>query len=65
MHIFITHIHIYSEDFVSPCGNCRQILAEFGLDTQVIMTKSDRTCEMSTMRELLPKAFTPENLKDK
>ncbi len=47
----------------SPCGSCRQVLAEFGLDTLVIMADQEGnvTGEMS-VRELLPGAFTPESL---
>lgn len=47
----------------SPCGSCRQVLAEFGLDTLVIMAdeQGNVTQEM-TLRELLPGAFTPESL---
>ncbi len=47
----------------SPCGACRQVLSEFGLDTLVIMADGEGTIvrEM-TVRELLPEAFTPEHL---
>ncbi|GAP12277.1 cytidine deaminase [Longilinea arvoryzae] len=47
----------------SPCGSCRQVLAEFGLDTVVIMADQEGnvTMEMS-VRDLLPGAFTPESL---
>ncbi len=40
----------------SPCGACRQLLAEFGLDLEVIAVgpKSERHW---TLRELLPDAF--------
>jgi len=47
----------------SPCGSCRQVLAEFGLDTLVIMADQDGNVTMEkTLRELLPGAFTPESL---
>lgn len=51
-----------SEDFCSPCGNCRQILCEFGLKQWVIMAKADKSYSLSTLEELLPKAFTPRHL---
>jgi cytidine deaminase len=45
----------------TPCGACRQLLAEFGLDLEVITVgpKSERRWRL---RELLPEAFTPESL---
>ncbi len=45
----------------SPCGACRQVLAEFG-DMPVILAnlKGDRT--LTTVAELLPAAFGPEVL---
>ena len=47
----------------SPCGGCRQVLAEFGLDTLVLIANGagDLLKEM-TVKELLPEAFTPEHL---
>lgn len=43
------------------CGGCRQVLAEFGLDTLVIIAddKGQVRCE-PTVGDLLPGAFTPE-----
>jgi cytidine deaminase len=47
----------------SPCGSCRQVLAEFGLDTVVVMADKDGKVTMEmTVGELLPGAFTPESL---
>lgn len=45
----------------TPCGACRQVLAEFGLDLEVIAAgpTSERRWRL---RELLPEAFTPESL---
>lgn len=47
----------------SPCGGCRQVLAEFGLDTLVLIANGagELMKEMS-VKELLPEAFTPEHL---
>jgi len=39
-----------------PCGACRQVLAEFGLDAVVIYNYDDRQTTR-TVRELLPDAF--------
>lgn len=42
----------------TPCGSCRQVLAEFGLDTRVLMVDGDDGLTMeTTVRELLPEAF--------
>lgn len=47
----------------SPCGACRQVLAEFGLDTLVIIADdTGKIVQQATVRELLPGAFTPKDL---
>jgi cytidine deaminase len=45
----------------TPCGACRQLLAEFGLDLEIITVgpKSERRFRL---RDLLPEAFTRESL---
>lgn len=46
-----------------PCGACRQVLAEFGLDTVVLIGNGEsQLVEETTVRALLPGAFTPEHL---
>lgn len=47
----------------SPCGGCRQVMAEFGLDTIVLIADGNGNLkkEMS-VAELLPEAFTPKHL---
>jgi cytidine deaminase len=45
----------------TPCGACRQVLAEFGLDLEVI-TAGPTSERRWRLRELLPEAFTPESL---
>lgn len=46
-----------------PCGSCRQVLAEFGLDTLVIVAdEKGNVVEEATVRELLPGAFGPQYL---
>jgi cytidine deaminase len=48
----------------SPCGSCRQVLAEFGLDTLVLIADSQgHLVQETTVARLLPGAFTPEHLR--
>ena len=57
-------ISVVTDNGGSPCGGCRQVLAEFGLDTIVLMADKDgRLVKETTVGELLPEAFTPEKLK--
>jgi len=47
----------------SPCGSCRQVLAEFGLETRVLIANEEgRLLRESSVAELLPEAFTPSDL---
>ena len=46
---------------VSPCGGCRQKLAEFGKgDVSVTLATTDGLLQDTTLAELLPGAFTAE-----
>jgi cytidine deaminase len=47
----------------SPCGGCRQVMAEFGLDTLVLLADGEGNLQkVMTVSELLPEAFTPKHL---
>jgi cytidine deaminase len=47
----------------SPCGSCRQVMAEFGLDAEVICTDENGKITLeSTVGDMLPGAFTPGHL---
>ena len=47
----------------SPCGGCRQRLREFAaLDTKIHMCNEKGHMKTSTLEELLPDSFGPENL---
>ncbi|KAM5270165.1 cytidine deaminase isoform 1-T1 [Hipposideros larvatus] len=50
------------DDFISPCGACRQVMREFGTNWAVYMTKPDGTYIIRTVQELLPASFGPEDL---
>ena len=57
-------ISVVTDNGGSPCGGCRQVLAEFGLDTLVLIANGDgKLLKEMTVQELLPEAFTPEHLK--
>ena len=57
-------ISVVTENGGSPCGGCRQVMAEFGLDTIVLMADgSGKLVKETTVKELLPEAFTPAHLK--
>ena len=46
-----------------PCGSCRQVMAEFSLDMDVMLADADGNITVeSSIRDLLPGAFTPQNL---
>jgi cytidine deaminase len=48
----------------SPCGSCRQVLAEFGTGTTVIIAdENGRVIQETTVAGLLPGAFGPQDLK--
>ena len=57
-------IAVVTDNGGSPCGGCRQVMAEFGLDTIVLVADgTGRLLKETSVRELLPEAFTPEHLK--
>ena len=57
-------ITVVTDNGGSPCGGCRQVMAEFGLDTIVLLADgSGKLLKETTVRELLPEAFTPQHLK--
>lgn len=57
-------IAVVTENGGSPCGSCRQVLAEFGLSTVVMIADTDgNLVEEISVADLLPQAFTPKELK--
>ena len=47
----------------SPCGGCRQVMAEFGLDTIVLIADGNGELKKEmTVDEILTDAFTPKQL---
>lgn len=59
-------ITVVTDNGGSPCGGCRQVMAEFGLSTQVILADGEgRIVKETTVGELLPDAFRPEDLENR
>ncbi|WP_227764319.1 cytidine deaminase [Zhaonella formicivorans] len=46
-----------TEEYCSPCGACRQFIAEFGMDTVVIMANKHGDYKTAPISGLLPHAF--------
>jgi cytidine deaminase len=56
-------IAVVTDNGGSPCGACRQVLAEFGLDTLVLIADgSGKLLQSVTVGELLPEAFQPHHV---
>ena len=57
-------IAVVTENGGSPCGSCRQVLAEFGLDTIVLLANAEgQLLQETTVADLLPGAFRPHDLR--
>ncbi|MFO7167104.1 MAG: cytidine deaminase [Chloroflexota bacterium] len=47
---------------VSPCGICRQVIAELAPRCKIMLANTAGALRITTPQELLPGAFTPEDL---
>ncbi|HSB91171.1 MAG TPA: cytidine deaminase [Anaerolineales bacterium] len=59
----IRAVAVVTENGGAPCGACRQVLAEFGLQAEVLL--ADATGQVSarlTVSDLLPRSFGPKDL---
>lgn len=60
--IAVASLLLNSDKFVSPCGSCRQVIAEFSsadCDMQVLVVKADRSQVVKTrISALLPLSFS-------
>jgi len=51
-------IAVVTSDGSAPCGGCRQVLAEFGMETIVLIADGDgRLLRQTSVTDLLPDAF--------
>ena len=56
-------IAVVTDNAGSPCGGCRQVMAEFGLETIVLIADGEGNINQeTTVSDLLPGAFTPKDL---
>ena len=59
-------IVVASSNGGTPCGSCRQVLSEFGLDTGIIIVDGEgNSVQETTVGEILPDAFTSKDLPKK
>jgi len=47
---------------VAPCGACRQVLAEFCDELEVVLATTDGQRELTLLSELLPRRFGPGDM---
>ncbi len=60
-----TALAVASNNGGAPCGACRQVLSEFGQDIKVLIVNGEGIVEQeTTIAELLPGAFGPQDLPD-
>ncbi len=56
-------IAVVTENGGTPCGSCRQVIAEFGLKTLILVADAQGEILMEgTIADFLPGAFRPEDL---
>ena len=51
-------------DLCTPCGNCRQVMREFGVE-RVVLRDAAGDPWILTLEQLLPESFGPEALSDR
>lgn len=51
-----------SMDYCWPCGACRQMLGEFGVELQILVANREGAYERHTLEELLPHSFGADTL---
>lgn len=56
-------IFVDMDDFISPCGACRQVLYELAPDMKLLLVNNQKKVKRTTVRKLLPLAFGEDELK--
>ncbi|PID63334.1 MAG: cytidine deaminase [Ignavibacteriae bacterium] len=52
-----------AEDFITPCGACRQVLMEIcGKDLEVVLSNANNEIRILNLEELLPLSFNKDYL---
>lgn len=51
-----------SDNFCSPCGSCRQVMAEFAPEMPVIMVGANKDYQVQKVRELIPGYFSVQDI---
>jgi cytidine deaminase len=56
-------VAVVTDNGGTPCGVCRQVMAEFGMDIVVIIADGEgKILHETSLHNLLPHAFTPKDL---
>lgn len=57
----IKRVYVYTQAGWPPCGICRQIMSEFALpEMEVIISDGNGKESVTSLKDLLPLAFTPD-----
>ncbi|MGI5172781.1 cytidine deaminase [Treponema sp. OMZ 840] len=51
-----------TEDVISPCGACRQVISELGENCEIVLANLDGKMQKTDIRKLLPGAFGAADL---
>ncbi|HZK57416.1 MAG TPA: cytidine deaminase [Clostridia bacterium] len=52
-----------SDNYIYPCGICRQVIMEFGSKIKIVVARSEHDFKIHTIDDLLPNSFSFNNLK--
>jgi cytidine deaminase len=55
-------IAVVTQNGVTPCGACRQVLAEFGPQMRILVADVEGNCREYRLPQLLPEPFGPADL---
>jgi cytidine deaminase len=55
-------VAVVTDNGGTPCGACRQVLAEFGPEIRVLIATPQSLVSECTVADLLPGAFLPQDL---